>query len=116
MILLNAAGYPTTGVSMGLGEAGAHRRGNTYKTWYLSGTLGAGGTVLLEVSPDTFYQPASGSFNPATGVLDANSRWFTIATMTVLGYYTENNVYRKVRAVISGGDGTTSLTLEGVGQ
>jgi hypothetical protein len=115
MQILSNAPYPFTGASFPLPEIGSHWRGNTSKTWFLSGTLGSGGSVLLEVSPDDWYQPAQGAGSAAHGVPDASSRWFTINTFSALGYFTEINCFRKVRAVVAAGDGTTNLTLEGVG-
>lgn len=115
MILLNDAANGTTGASKPIGQAGNKWRGNAQITYYLSGTLGSGGTVEIEGSPDQWYQAAQGPGSVAQGVTDANSRWFTVQTMTALGFVTDTNVYRKVRAVVSAGDGTTSLTLEAVG-
>jgi hypothetical protein len=80
---------------------------DTNFTGFLSGTLGAGGNVVWEVSPDAMVGGANGP-----GVADASSRWFTIITFNQLGFFTTKDVFRKMRARVTAGDGTTSLTLE----
>jgi hypothetical protein len=115
MVLLKNAANGTTGASIGVPAAG-NLEAMTH-TFYLSGTLGAGGTVQVQYSPDPWLQTAGGAGSIDNGVADASSRWFVGATLSSLtpGFITVTDIFRKVRGVVTAGDGTTSLTLEGVG-
>ncbi len=106
MALLNNAANGTVGVSQETAQTVSAYTDSNF-TFYLSGTLGAGGTVILEVSPDAMVNGANGP-----GVPDSGSRWFTMNTFTALGFFTSKDVFRKARGRVTAGDGTTSLTLE----
>jgi hypothetical protein len=115
MILLSNATNGTTGASFPCTHAGTYA--NMTRTFYLSGVLGTGGTVVIQYSPDSWLETGGGAGATEFGVPDASSRWFNGATINSLtpGFITLTDIFRKVRAVVTAGDGTTNLTLEGVG-
>jgi hypothetical protein len=110
MILLSNAVNGTVGVEFADATAGNNWK-QPRRTFYLSGVLGSGGTVKLQLSPDTMIGGGSGK-----GVAEASSRWFTAFTFNAASatYVTITDNFRKCRAVVTAGDGTTSITLEGV--
>jgi hypothetical protein len=69
---------------------------------YVSGTFGAAGAVAVQYSPD-----------PPT-VTDAASRWFAPAVLALSagGDSWFQARFRKIRAVFTGGDGTTAVVVE----
>lgn len=69
---------------------------------YVNGTFGAGGAVQIEYSPDL------------PGLADGSSRWFapTVLLFTASGDTFVQIRARKIRAVYTGGDGTTNVTVE----
>jgi hypothetical protein len=83
--------------------------GASNHTFFASGVFGTGGNVQIQISPDAMV---GGSNGP--GVADASSRWFTLANLTAASpfYVAQNTTYRKARAVVSAGDGTTALQVE----
>lgn len=99
MKLLSAAANNTTSASQSI------RVSSPFVTpsWhaYCWGTFN-GATVTIQISNDPEY------------VADGSSNWFTVAsgTFTVLGNLFFNARFRKIRATVTGGGVSTSLSLE----
>lgn len=114
MLLLNKAGTGVTGPTFGILAAGNLE--TMTHTLFLTGTLGAGGSAQIQYSPDPLYQLSTGPGSTPLGVPDGISRWVNGPLVsTINSYLTITDTFRKVRASVVGGDGTTSLTLELVG-
>jgi hypothetical protein len=115
MLLLNAAAENTMGPTFGIPAAGNLE--DMTHTLFLSGVLGATpATVQVQYSPDPFYRASTGPGSVASGTPDTSSRWFNGPDITTTNsYLTITDIFRKIRASVVGGDGTTSLTLELVG-
>lgn len=92
---------PTTSSSFAPSDPGSHWQTQAWHA-YVSGTFGSGGNVQVQYSPD----PSS--------VTDASSRWFspTALAFTSAGSLWFNARFRKLRFVLTGGDGTTNLVVE----
>jgi hypothetical protein len=109
-VKFNVTNAGTTSPSISVSDPGNKFHDSNW-TVYASGTLGAGATLELQISPDpdpTFDEH---------GLTDANSRWFTGSTLnfsTVSGtsYSTFNARFRKARATIVGTQAGDNVTLE----
>ena len=108
----NVTNAATLSASLGFGDAG----NKTHDAWcsvYFSGTLGAGATIELQLSPD-----ASITSDPVNGVTDANSRWFTPTNLTLTSITATNGVvhfagrYRKARAAIVNTQASDNVIVE----
>jgi hypothetical protein len=93
---------PTTPASFAVTDPGSHWQQQNW-TLYVSGTLGATGSLQVQVSPDARETP------------DASSRWFNqgAAIAAIPAGPTQISLrFRKLRFAFTGGDGTTNLVAE----
>lgn len=93
---------PTTTNSIRVTDPGSHWQTQSWQI-YASGTLGASGSIAIQVSPDMAELP------------DASSRWFALLASPITTVPTTQWIqarFRKVRFNFTGGDGTTSVTVE----
>ena len=69
---------------------------------YISGTMGAAGSLQVQYSPD------------GANVTDAAARWFAPAALqaSAVGDTWFEARFRRLRFVFTGGDGTTNLVAE----
>jgi hypothetical protein len=112
MILLLNSGGAVTGQVFEYLEAANKFAGNTIHTVFTSGTFGSA-TVTIQISPDGMNPSDNGSDPHAP--TNANSRWFNLTgPQTTAGYFSFTDRFRKIRAVTTGGTGS-SITCEIVG-
>lgn len=101
MKIVQVGAGPTTTPSFPVSDPGNQWQTHNWHL-YVSGTFGAGGSLSVQYSPDP------------KEIVDANSRWFAPAALTVTAagdtYFTAR--FRKLRFVFTGGDGTTNLIGE----
>lgn len=93
---------PTVTQSIPVTDPGSHWQTQAWQI-YASGTLGASGTIDIQVSPDMRELP------------DAQSRWFDLLAApitTVPETQWLQARFRKVRFNFTGGDATTAVTVE----
>lgn len=90
-----------SGVSMRPSDPGSHWQTQAWHA-FVSGTFGAGGAVQIEYSPD------------GPGVTDAAARWFAplVLLFSAGGDTWFEARFRRIRARVTGGDGTTNLIVE----
>jgi len=104
---------PTTTASYATSDPGSRWQSPSWHAYILgldfksggsggTGTFGAAGQVQIQLSPDGIEVP------------DANSRWTSPLNLkfTAAGDVFFQAKFRKARAVFTGGDGTTSLSVE----
>jgi hypothetical protein len=93
---------PTTPPSFAVTDPGSHWQQQNW-TLYVSGTLGAAGSLQVQVSPD------------AREIPDASARWFNqgAAITAIPAGPTQISLrFRKLRYTFTGGDATTNLVAE----
>lgn len=92
---------PTNSQSFAPSDPTSHWQSQNWEL-YVSGTMGASGSLQLQTSPD-----------PPV-IADASSRWFNQGTaVTAVGTPVWFQArFRKIRFAFTGGDGTTNLIVE----
>jgi hypothetical protein len=98
--LLTNAPQNTVGPGMSEGLRDAYQP--PIRTLYVTGVFG-GATVKAQLSPD------------GSEVADADSRWLDVASLAFTVQpepVTVQARFRKARGVVTGGNGTTSITME----